>query len=308
MTQPLLGYRVARLEPGGAPDEGLPRRPVPDLLPSRAGSSPRQDTLAVVFQLNDLVRRARRRRRDHGSSSSRTASPSGRSAGNVRRTIPTCPSSSKRSRSPTSRRPTTRSASRSAERRHGDRVRFRGVRPELRRGRAPALVLLAHPARTRRSLLRRRSSGSQLFNLGRYDEARVVPRTGLEPASRLPRILAGALARVQLALDDPAAAAKTLEPFRRSRADRRRTRSCVLAAEALMRVGRARAGGRAPGAGPWPRSASTPSLMNALGECYLRPGESRRRRWRPSRNRSSSARTSPRCGPEVEALRKKDPA
>ncbi len=112
--------------------------------------------------------------------------------------------------------------------------------------------------------------GSQLFNLGRFAEARVYLERALakNPASEE---TAGNLARVYLALDDASSAARVLAPF----ADPARTakyETSVLAAEALLKVGQ-------PG-----RAAElvdkavahygiNASLMNLLGDCYLAQGK-----------------------------------
>jgi tetratricopeptide (TPR) repeat protein len=112
--------------------------------------------------------------------------------------------------------------------------------------------------------------GSQLFNLGRFAEARVYLERALakNPASEE---TAGALARTCLALDDAPSAVRVLAPF----ADPARTakyETSVLAAEALLKVGQ-------PG-----RAAElvdkavahygiNASLMNLLGDCYLAQGK-----------------------------------
>ncbi len=112
--------------------------------------------------------------------------------------------------------------------------------------------------------------GAQLFNLGRYEEARVFlerafqRKTGSEEA-------AGSLARVYLALEDAASAARILGPF----ADPARTakyETFVLIAEALRRVGEF---GRAVEL--LDRAVAhygvNASLMNLIGECHLGLGK-----------------------------------
>lgn len=78
--------------------------------------------------------------------------------------------------------------------------------------------------------------GAQLFNLGRFQEARVYLERAFQkkPGSE---DTAGSLARVHLALDDPAAAARDLEPFLGAEKPAK-YETHVLAAEALKRTGR----------------------------------------------------------------------
>lgn len=78
--------------------------------------------------------------------------------------------------------------------------------------------------------------GAQLFNLGRYQEARVFLDRAFQkkPGSE---DTAGSLARVHLALDGPAAAAKVLAPFLGGEKPAK-YETLVLAAEALKRTGR----------------------------------------------------------------------
>ena len=113
-------------------------------------------------------------------------------------------------------------------------------------------------------------AGAQLFNVGRYEEARVFLTQALErkPDSEE---TAGSLARVHLALDDAPAAAKLLVPF----VDPARTaryETYVLAAEALMR-----AGGFGRALELLDKAVThygiNASLMNLTGECYLGLGK-----------------------------------
>ena len=112
--------------------------------------------------------------------------------------------------------------------------------------------------------------GGQLFNLGRVDEARVFLERAFQrkPGSEE---TAGNLARIYLALDDAAAAARVLAPF----ADPARTakyETYVLIAEALMKVGQpARAGELVDKAAA--HYGVNASLMNLLGDCYLAQGK-----------------------------------
>jgi GWxTD domain-containing protein len=77
--------------------------------------------------------------------------------------------------------------------------------------------------------------GAQLFNLGRYQEARVFLERAFQkkPGSE---DTAGSLARAYLALDDPAAAARVLAPFLGVEKPAK-YETHVLAAEALKRTG-----------------------------------------------------------------------
>ena len=114
--------------------------------------------------------------------------------------------------------------------------------------------------------------GTELANLGRFDEARVLLERGL--ALKPDSIgLASGLARAYLALDDAAAAAKTLAPF----VDPSKTppyEILVQAAQALKRSG-------APekAAELLDRAISTygvnAGLLNALGECYAALGRAK---------------------------------
>ena len=78
-------------------------------------------------------------------------------------------------------------------------------------------------------------TGAQLFNLGRYQEARLFLERAFQkkPGSE---DTAGSLARAYLALDDPAAAAKVLAPFLGAEKPAK-YETHVLAAEALKRTG-----------------------------------------------------------------------
>ena len=146
--------------------------------------------------------------------------------------------------------------------------------------------------------------GSQLANLERYDEALAIlgRAFGRKPDSM---DLGASLARVQMALGDPAAAAKTLEPF----LDPARTATyevLVLAADALMRSGvpeRAVA--------ILNRAVSSfgvnAALMNALGEGYEAGGKPKEALAAYERSLQLSP-DQPKVRARVEALRKKDPA
>jgi GWxTD domain-containing protein len=146
--------------------------------------------------------------------------------------------------------------------------------------------------------------GSQLASLERYDEARVILGRALarNPASM---DLAGSLARVQLALGDPAGAAKTLEPF----LDPARAATyeiLVLAADALMRSG---APERAVAI--LERAVASfgvnAALMNALGEGYEAGGKPKEALAAYEKSLQLSP-DQPKVRARIEALRKKDPA
>ncbi len=146
--------------------------------------------------------------------------------------------------------------------------------------------------------------GSQLANLERYDEARVILGRALARNSAS-MDLGASLARVQLALGDPAAATKTLEPF----LDPARTATyeiLVLAADALMRSGvpeRAVA--------ILDRAVASfgvnAALMNALGEGYEAGGKPKEALAAYEKSLQLSP-DQPKVRARVEALRKKDPA
>jgi GWxTD domain-containing protein len=146
--------------------------------------------------------------------------------------------------------------------------------------------------------------GSQLASLERYDEARVILGRALarNPAAM---DLAGSLARVQLALGDPAGAAKTLEPF----LNPARTATyeiLVLAADALMRSG---APERAVAI--LERAVASfgvnAALMNALGEGYEAGGKPKEALAAYEKSLQLSP-DQPKVRARIEALRKKDPA
>jgi GWxTD domain-containing protein len=142
--------------------------------------------------------------------------------------------------------------------------------------------------------------GSQLANLGRFDEARVLLERSL--ARRPSAELAAGAAKVQLALYDPAAAVKTLEPF----LDPAKTatyETCVLAAEALKRTG---ACDRAIGI--LDRAVSSfgvnAALMNAIGECSEASGKTKEALAAYEKSLQLSP-DQPKVKARVEALKKK---
>jgi GWxTD domain-containing protein len=146
--------------------------------------------------------------------------------------------------------------------------------------------------------------GTQLANLERYDEARVILGRALarNPASM---DLAASLARVQMALGDPAAVLRTLNPF----LDPSKTATyeiLVLAADALMRSGvpeRAVA--------ILDRAVASfgvnAALMNALGEGYEAWGKPKEALAAYEKSLQLSP-DQPKVRARVEELRKKDPA
>ena len=160
------------------------------------------------------------------------------------------------------------------EGRHGDRFGHRGVRPELRRGRSPALVLVAGPARGRGPRLRgdHRLPALQPRPVRRGPR---VPGRRLSSGSPDSEETAANLARVYLALEDaPPAVVKTLAPFVDPAKKRRSTRRCVLAAEALKRTGEF---GRAielldKAVAHYGVNAV---LLNSTGECYAGLGKTK---------------------------------
>ena len=107
--------------------------------------------------------------------------------------------------------------------------------------------------------------GAQLANLGRFDEARVLLERAfaMKPSSA---DLAVSLARVYLALEDPPAVIQTLGPFIEP-SKKATYESLVLAAEALKRTG-----GYEKAVSLLDRAVSAfgvnAALMNSLGECY----------------------------------------
>jgi GWxTD domain-containing protein len=146
--------------------------------------------------------------------------------------------------------------------------------------------------------------GSQLAALERYDEARVILGRALarNPASM---DLGASLARVQMALGDPAAATKTLEPF----LDPARPATyevLVLAADALRRSG---APERAVAI--LERAVASfgvnAALMNALGEAYEAGGKPKEALAAYEKSLQLSP-DQPKVRARVEALRKKGPA
>jgi GWxTD domain-containing protein len=114
--------------------------------------------------------------------------------------------------------------------------------------------------------------GAQLFNLGRYEEARVFLERAFErkPGSES---TASSLARAYLALADPGAAERTLAPFVAPE-KMAAYETHVLTAEALKRTGEF---GRAVEL--LDRAVShygvNAALMNSLGECYLGMGKTK---------------------------------
>jgi hypothetical protein len=114
--------------------------------------------------------------------------------------------------------------------------------------------------------------GSQLFNAGRFEDA----RTRIESArAMLPQSPDAALAlgRIEMALGRPAEAAVALKPFLES-AQAPRYDIYVLAGQALFR-----AGDSAGALDVFNRAIShfgvNASLLNAIGECFIRLGRPR---------------------------------
>jgi GWxTD domain-containing protein len=107
--------------------------------------------------------------------------------------------------------------------------------------------------------------GAQLFNLGRYAEALPLLEKAFlaKPGSEE---TAGSLARVRLALSDPAGAAQVLAPFVGAE-QAAKYETFVLAADALKRAGEP---GRAVGLvdRAIARYGVNAVLLNAAGECY----------------------------------------
>ena len=145
--------------------------------------------------------------------------------------------------------------------------------------------------------------GTELANLERYDEARVLLGGAF---ARLPGSseLAAALARVQMALNDPAAAAKTLEPFLDPSKPATYEVS-VLGAAALTRAG-------APRRAVEILERATASfgvnavLMNGLGEAYEALGKTKEALAAYERSLTLSP-DQPRVKARIEALKKKAP-
>jgi len=146
--------------------------------------------------------------------------------------------------------------------------------------------------------------GAQLANLERYDEARVLlGRAFAQNAGSAG--LATDLARVQIALADPAGAAKTLEPF----LDPAKTppyEVLVLAASARLKAG---APERAVQALEQAVSSFgvNAALMNALGESYEAWGKPKEALAAYEKSLQLSP-DQPRIRERVEALKKKRPA
>jgi GWxTD domain-containing protein len=146
--------------------------------------------------------------------------------------------------------------------------------------------------------------GTELANLERYDEARVLLGRAF---ARLPGSaeLAASLARVQLALDDPAAAVRTLEPFLDA-AKPATYEVSVLAASALTRAG-------APGRAVEILERALASfgvnaaLMNALGEGHEALGRTKDALAAYEKSLQLSP-DQPRVKARIEALKKKAPA
>ena len=155
MTQPLLGYRAVRLEPAERRMKAFRVGPYQIYCqPDRVFAQ--EETLAVVFQLNNLaddlaaggevrieLLKDGQPFRDDPPQARGLRRPAQRPRGDRARRLPA--------------RPLHRPGL-ARERRRRDRVRRRGVRSVLRRGRPPALVLVAGPARSRRTPSIRRSS------------------------------------------------------------------------------------------------------------------------------------------------------
>jgi GWxTD domain-containing protein len=145
--------------------------------------------------------------------------------------------------------------------------------------------------------------GSQLFNLGRFDEARVF----LEKAfQRKPESEDAAtnLARVYLALQNPSAVVKTLAPFttpeRTAKYD-----TCLLAAEALKRTGEF---GRAIELldKALAHYGVNAVLLNSTGECYAGLGKTKEALMAFEKSLELSP-DQPDVRKKVETLRKKTP-
>ena len=115
-------------------------------------------------------------------------------------------------------------------------------------------------------------AGAQLFNIGRYEEARVF----LEQASaRLPdsEDAAFALARAYMALDNATAAGRTLAPFIEPEKTAK-YETYILAAESLRRTGEfGRAAGLAERAVA--HFGVNAALMNLMGDCYAGLGKTK---------------------------------
>jgi GWxTD domain-containing protein len=146
--------------------------------------------------------------------------------------------------------------------------------------------------------------GTELANLERYDEARVLLGRAFARLTGSAE-LAAALARVQLALNDPAAAAKTLEPFL-DPAKPATYEVLLLGAAALTRAG-------APGRAVEVLERAVASfgvnagLMNGLGEAYEALGRAKEALAAYERSLALSP-DQPRLKARIEALRKKPPA
>jgi len=145
--------------------------------------------------------------------------------------------------------------------------------------------------------------GSQLFNLGRYAEARVFLERALarDPGSEE---TAGSLARVCLAIEDPAAAARTLAAFvEPQRSPKYET--LVLAAEARKLLKDFE-----PAVGLLDRTVGhfgvNAVLMNSMGECYEGLGKSQEALAAYEKSLQLSP-DQPEIRKRVEALKKKAP-
>jgi len=145
--------------------------------------------------------------------------------------------------------------------------------------------------------------GSQLFNLGRFDEARVFLERAFQRKPESEDAAAN-LARVYLALTDAPAVVKTLAPFvtpeKTAKYD-----TCLLAAEALKRTGEF---GRAVEL--LDKAVShygvNAVLLNSIGECYEGLGKTKEALAAFEKSLALSP-DQPDVRKKVETLRKKTP-
>ena len=300
MSQPVLGYRVARLEPGARRMKAFRVGPF-QLYPQPGRVFTRQDTLAVAFQLAGLSA-------DLAANGEIRIElvKDGQPFRDVRRRPADCPDL-----------PVVVEEIALADfppAHYAVRVSFSRAGAEIVAATEEFDLSFAEsvprPWFSSRILPEPGDPyydgvlGSQLANLERYDEARVVLGRALarDPASA---DLAASLARVQMALDDPAAATKTLAPF----LDPARTPTyeiLVLAADALMRSG---APERAVAV--LERAMASfgvnAALMNAIGEGYEAGGKPKEALAAYEKSLQLSP-DQPKVRARIEALRKKDPA
>jgi len=146
-------------------------------------------------------------------------------------------------------------------------------------------------------------TGSQLFNLGRFDEARAYQERAFaaKPGSE---DTAASLAGTYLALERPGEAAGLLAPFTAPEKTAK-YETYVLAAEALKRTGEF-----APAVTLLDRAAAhygvNAALLNATGECYEGQGRTKDALAAYEKSLQLSA-DQPRVRTRVDALRKKAP-